>query len=133
MLFNQRDLHEEVYMSIPQGFKNHGNNKAWLLLKSLYSLKQASGQWNLKFIVAMLKVGSQQSIHDFILSFKETEERKVLFMIKDNGLLITMMSLSNNPIRQSISDLLECINFIILTALPRKLIASIMLIAGLGL
>lgn len=105
MLFNQRDLHEEVYMSIPQGFKNHGNNKAWLILKSLYSLKQASGQWNLKFIVAMLKVGSQQ-FHDFILSFKETEERKVLFMIKDNGLLITMMSLSNNRIRQSISDLL---------------------------
>lgn len=38
MSFLQGDLYEEVYMTLPQGFNNHGNKKACRSLKSLYGL-----------------------------------------------------------------------------------------------
>lgn len=40
--FLQGDLHEEVYMTFPEGFHNQGEIKVYRLLESLYRLKQAS-------------------------------------------------------------------------------------------
>lgn len=42
--FLQGDLHEEIYMTIPQGFARQHGNFACKLLKPLYGLKQASRQ-----------------------------------------------------------------------------------------
>ncbi|MCI05930.1 retrovirus-related pol polyprotein from transposon TNT 1-94, partial [Trifolium medium] len=39
------DLHEDVYMSIPQGVKSPKSNQVCKLLKSLYGLRQASRKW----------------------------------------------------------------------------------------
>lgn len=55
--FLQGDLYEKVYMSLPLGFAVQGKNKVCKLLKSLYGLKQASGQWNIKLSEALLSVG----------------------------------------------------------------------------
>lgn len=56
-VFLQRDLSEEVYMDMHQGFQRHGEQKVCRLLKSLYGLKQASRQWNLKLTHALLSAG----------------------------------------------------------------------------
>jgi hypothetical protein len=42
--FLNSDLHEEIYMSQPQGFED-GTNRVCKLLKSVYGLKQASREW----------------------------------------------------------------------------------------
>ncbi|PHU25307.1 hypothetical protein BC332_03639 [Capsicum chinense] len=53
-VFLQGDLDEEVYMELPDGFKKEGAHKVGRLVESLYELKQASWQWNIKLTTALL-------------------------------------------------------------------------------
>lgn len=46
--FLNGDLTDEIYMDLPQGLVNQGENKVCRLVKFLYGLKQASRQWNIK-------------------------------------------------------------------------------------
>lgn len=55
--FLQGDLYEEMYMKVPEGFEKQGEHKVCKLLKSLYGLKQASRQWNIKLTTAVLEAG----------------------------------------------------------------------------
>ena len=55
--FLQGDLDEEIYMKMPEGFAKPGVNKVCKLLKSLYGLKQASRQWNLKLTKVLQATG----------------------------------------------------------------------------
>ncbi|KAL3375566.1 hypothetical protein AABB24_006833 [Solanum stoloniferum] len=67
--FLQGDLHEDVYMQLPQGFKDDRTKdvKVWRLLKSLNGLKQASRQWIVKLTTALITTGFQQSHLDYSL------------------------------------------------------------------
>lgn len=55
--FLQGDLHEEVFMMLPEGFRSQGEHMVSRLQKSLYGLKQASRQWNAKLTEALMLAG----------------------------------------------------------------------------
>lgn len=53
--FLQGDLHDEVYMQLPQGFPSQRESGIMCrLVKSMYGLKQANRQWNVKLTEALL-------------------------------------------------------------------------------
>ena len=56
-------LEEEVYMKQPKGFSSsHGEHLVCKLKKSIYGLKQASGQWYLKFHDVISSFGFEKNI-----------------------------------------------------------------------
>jgi len=56
--FLNGELNEEIYMDQPLGFETKGQErKVCKLKRSIYGLKQASRQWNVKFHQAILKDG----------------------------------------------------------------------------
>ena len=48
MAYVNNDLNQEIYMELPEGFKNE-SEKVCLLKRSLYGLKQSERQWFRKF------------------------------------------------------------------------------------
>ena len=87
--FLQGNLHEEVYMNLPLGFHRKENNKVCKLQKSLYDLKQASRQRNIKFTNTLLEVGYIQSAHDHSLFIKREGDNMVMILVYVDDLLIT--------------------------------------------
>lgn len=87
--FLQGDLHEDVYMDLPLGFHRKGDHKVCKLQKSLYGLKQASRQWNIKFTDALLKEGYCQSAHDHSLFTRKHGGDLVVLLVYVDDLLIT--------------------------------------------
>lgn len=87
--FLQGDLNEEVYMEIPQGFRRKGEQKVCKLLKSLYGLKQASRQWNIKLTEVLLDTGFTQSSHDHSLFTKSNGHDIAVILIYVDDLLLT--------------------------------------------
>ncbi|GMJ01569.1 hypothetical protein HRI_003826100 [Hibiscus trionum] len=87
--FLQGDLYEEVYMSMPEGFCNQGGNRVCRLQKSLYGLKQASRQWNLKLTEALVAGGYTQSLHGYSMFTKRNGNKLVILLVYVDDLLIT--------------------------------------------
>ncbi|KAE8731176.1 Detected protein of unknown function [Hibiscus syriacus] len=87
--FLQGDLSEEVYMELPPGFCSQGENMVCRLQKSLYGLKQASRQWNLKLTEALLGAGYEQSKFDYSLFTMRKGKKIVVLLIYVDDLLIT--------------------------------------------
>ncbi|XP_015168013.1 uncharacterized mitochondrial protein AtMg00810-like [Solanum tuberosum] len=90
--FLQGDLTEEVYMDLPLGFVHQsgkGTGTVCKLTKSLYGLKQASRQWNIKLTTALANSGFQQSHYDYSLFTKHQEKRLVMVLVYVDDLLIT--------------------------------------------
>ncbi|KAM0043325.1 putative RNA-directed DNA polymerase [Helianthus debilis subsp. tardiflorus] len=78
--FLHGDLHEDVYMKIPQGFAKPNDNRVCKLQKSLYGLKQASRNWYQKFTSSLLEKG-----------FKQTGADHSLFVFKEKDVFIATL------------------------------------------
>ncbi|XP_070044865.1 uncharacterized mitochondrial protein AtMg00810-like [Nicotiana tomentosiformis] len=76
-------------MTMPHGFSIQGEHKVCRLLKSLYGLKQASRQWNLKLTQALLNFSFCQSKHDYSLFTKFTKYKFVLVLVYVDDILVT--------------------------------------------
>lgn len=96
--FLQGDLNEEVYMQLPQGFAhkaqvstqhNQGQRVCKLLKSSLYGLKQASRQLNIKLTAALIDAGFKQCHLDYSLLIKKSDAGIVIVLIYVDDLLIT--------------------------------------------
>ena len=58
-------LEEEVYMKQPNGFSSSaGDHLVCKLKKSIYGLKQASRQWNLKFHKVITLFNFEENVMD---------------------------------------------------------------------
>nr|XP_017233051.1 PREDICTED: uncharacterized mitochondrial protein AtMg00810-like [Daucus carota subsp. sativus] len=77
--FHHGELSEEVYMELPQGHPVHGSGLVCRLIKSIYSLKEASQLWFEKLASVLLDLGSE-----FISHVKSVYHST--FTIKDLGL-----------------------------------------------
>ncbi|XP_020970300.1 uncharacterized protein LOC110268460 [Arachis ipaensis] len=70
--FLHGDLHEDVYMKLSKGLQCSDPNLVCKLTKSLYGLKQASRQWNIKLSAALADLGFTPSENDHSLFTKST-------------------------------------------------------------
>ncbi|KAK1412293.1 hypothetical protein QVD17_33424 [Tagetes erecta] len=78
--FLHGDLHEDVYMKIPQGFSKEDDDRVCKLKKSLYGLKQASRNWYKKFTTSLLEIG-----------FKQTRADPSLFIFKEEDVFVAAL------------------------------------------
>ena len=100
--FLHGELHESVYMKLPQGYYKGGSriqlnaehipSQATLvckLLKSLYGLKQAPRQWFSKLSLTLLDFGFVQSKADYSLFTKVTHNTITLVLVYVDDLLLS--------------------------------------------
>jgi vacuolar-type H+-ATPase catalytic subunit A/Vma1 len=72
--FLHGDLHEEVYMKVPQGSSKEKDTRVCRLRKSIYGLKQASRNWFQKFTNVLVSLGFVQSKADYSLLIYKTKD-----------------------------------------------------------
>ena len=74
-------LEEEVYMDQPEGFSVDGKDQMLCKLKkSIYGLKQASRQWNIKFNDTITSFGFEENAVDRCI-YRKVSESKFIFLV----------------------------------------------------
>jgi len=78
IVFLHGNLKETIYMNQPEGFEE-GENKVYLLKKSMYGLKINPRMWYLKFDEFLIRYGFIRNIYDSCLYI--LKKRKFVFSI----------------------------------------------------
>ncbi|KAL0454835.1 UNVERIFIED_CONTAM: Retrovirus-related Pol polyprotein from transposon RE1 [Sesamum latifolium] len=82
-------LDEEVYMVPPEGYTKADAGLVCRLKRSLYGLKQASRQWNIKFTSKLEAFGFKQSSHDHCLFTMRTDSYFLVLIVYVDDVLLT--------------------------------------------
>ena len=86
--FLHGDLHEEVYMMMPEGLPNP-HNKVCRLKKSIYGLKQASREWFAKLLQELKFQNFTQSKNDYSLFIKRVGSNITIAAVYVDDIIIT--------------------------------------------
>ena len=87
--FLNGDLDEEIYMVQPEGFIAEGQEqKVCRLRKSIYGLKQASRQWNIRFNEVVLSYGFEMINEDHCVFLKREKGKYVILSLYVDDMLI---------------------------------------------
>ncbi|XP_072053949.1 uncharacterized protein [Arachis hypogaea] len=92
--FLHGDLHEDIYMKLPKGLQCSDPNLVCKLTKSLYGLKQASRQWNIKLSAALADLGFTPSENDHSLFTKSTSTTFTAILVYVDDLVLAGDDLS---------------------------------------
>ena len=87
--FLHGELHEEIYMRLPQGVISTLPNAVCKLRKSLYGLKQASRQWYAKLTEVPYAKGYKHSANDYSLFFKRTSNSAIFLGVYVDDIILT--------------------------------------------
>ena len=80
--FLYSELEEKIYIKQPEGYIQKGKeNKACLLNKSLYRLKQSPRQWYKRFDSFMIKAKYNLCEYDSCVYFKQSDDPTYLFCL----------------------------------------------------
>ncbi|KAJ7981311.1 Retrovirus-related Pol polyprotein from transposon TNT 1-94 [Quillaja saponaria] len=83
------DLAEEVYMVQPEGFKEDGESElVCRLMKSIYSLKQVSRQWFLKFDEVITFLGFVENNIDQCIYLKVSGSKFIILVLYVDDILL---------------------------------------------
>nr|GEU68236.1 hypothetical protein [Tanacetum cinerariifolium] len=98
-------LNEEVYMEQPEGFVNlKYPNRVCKLKRSIYGLKQASRQWNIRFDDEIKKFGFTQYHDEPYVYIKASGSNIIFLILYVDDILIMRNSI---PMLQSVKTYLE--------------------------
>ena len=87
--FLHGDLHEEIYMKVPEGISASVPQAVCRLKKSLYGLKQASRQWYAKLTEVLYSRGCTHSSNDYSLFYKKTATSHTFLGVYVDDILFT--------------------------------------------
>ena len=91
--FLNGELDEEIYMDQPLGFESKGEERKFCKLKrSIYGLKQASRQWNIKFHQAIQRDGFTMMEEDHCVYLKRSSGGFVILSLYVDDILIARNS-----------------------------------------
>lgn len=90
--FLHGDLDEEVYMDLLPGIQYTALGQVCRLRKSLYGLKQASRQWNIKLTANLVSQGFTQAGSDHSLFTKGTGDFFIVLLVYVDDILLASMN-----------------------------------------
>lgn len=86
------DLSQEIYMTLPDGVTAPMPNRVCKLHKSLYGLKQASREWNIKLTQFLLSQGCVQSKHYYTMFTQRTSDAFLVLLVYVDDIIVASNS-----------------------------------------